>query len=126
MIASLGLVLVALRAGLALRRARTARRPPPRGARQRHLRIAKPATACVGLGLVAGPVSSVWLRGWEAFGTFHAWLGLVAVLCFSVAAVAGRRLESGRAGARSVHALFAALGVLASALAAMAGFVLLP
>jgi hypothetical protein len=126
MIASLGLVLAALRVGLGLRRARAARRPPPRGARARHLRIAKPAMACVLVGLVSGPASSVWLRGWDAFGTLHAWLGVAAVLCFAIVAVAGHRLEVGRGGARSAHALFAALGVLVAAVAAMAGFVLLP
>jgi uncharacterized membrane protein YedE/YeeE len=126
MVASLGLVLAALRAGLAVRRARAARRPPPRGARERHLRLAKPALVCVGIGLVAGPVSAAWLRGWDVFGTFHAWLGLAAALAFAAAAVAGRRLERGQASAREAHALLAAGGVLAAAVAAIAGFVLLP
>lgn len=126
MVASLGLVLVALRAGLVVRRARAARRPPPRDARRRHLRVAKPALACILVGLVAGPVSAVWLRGWEAFGTLHAALGIGAALCFVVAAIAGRRLEGGRMQARNAHALFAALAVLIASVAAMAGFVLLP
>jgi hypothetical protein len=126
MVVSLGLSLAALRLGLRLRRARAARRPAPRDARRRHLRLAKPAVACVLVGLVSGPASAIWLRGWEAFATLHAWLGLAAAIGFAGAAVAGRRLEAGRSDARSAHALLAALGVLAGAVAAIAGFVLLP
>jgi hypothetical protein len=126
MVVSLGLVFAALRAGLVVRRSRAVRRPPPRGARERHLRMAKPAVACVLVGLFAGPASAVWLRGWDAFGTFHAWLGLAAAGGFAIAAIAGHRLEGGRQDARGAHALFAALGVLAAAIAAVAGFVLLP
>jgi hypothetical protein len=126
MVVSLGLALAALRAGLVLRRARGARRPAPRGARRRHLRLAKPAVVCVLLGLAAGPVSAVWLRGWEAFATLHAWLGLAAALGFAGAAATGRRLEAGRNDARQTHALLAGLALLAGAVAAIAGFVLLP
>jgi hypothetical protein len=126
MVVSLGLALAALRLGLALRRARAARRPPPAAARRRHLRLGKSAVACVLVGLVAGPISAVWLRGWEAFATFHAWVGLAAALGFAGAAVAGHRLESGRADARPAHAGLAAAAVLAGAVAAIAGFVLLP
>jgi hypothetical protein len=107
MVASLALVFAALRVGLSVRRARVARRPPPPGARQRHLRLAKPAVVCVGVGLVAGPASAVWLRGWEAFGTLHAWLGLAAAIGFGALALTGHRL-------------------LLAAVAAVAGFVLLP
>jgi hypothetical protein len=89
---SLALAMLALRAGLALRRARRglgARRP---GARRTHLRLAKPAIALLLVGLLAGPPSAVALRGWDPFGTLHGWLGLLAAGLFAAAFVLGRRL----------------------------------
>jgi Protein of unknown function (DUF4079)/Eukaryotic cytochrome b561 len=126
MAASLMLAGLALRAGLVLRRARAARRPAPRGARRRHLRLAKPAVALVLFGFAAGPVSSVWLRGWSAFESFHGWVGGVAAALFIATAWYGRRLEKGRAASRNAHALAGGLAMLAAAVAAVAGFVLLP
>jgi hypothetical protein len=126
MLAALALVLAALRQGLRLRRARTARRTPPAGARAAHLRLAKPAVACIALGLLAGPASAVWLRGWDPLGTFHGAVGVIAAGLFAATAVHGRRLERGRGAARGAHAAFAALAVLAAGMAAIAGFVLLP
>lgn len=126
MVLSLVLAAVALRLGLRIRRARAARRPPPRGTRDAHLRIAKPALAMLAAGLVAGPISSVWLRGWDVLGTFHGVIGVVAAGLFAAAALHGRRLEHGRADARSAHAWLAALAMLAAGVAAIAGFVLLP
>jgi len=126
MATSVVLALLALRAGLALRRARTARRPAPRGARRRHLRLAKPAVVLVLIGFAAGPVSSVWLRGWSAFETFHGFVGGLAAALFVATAWYGRRLERGALGARNAHALAGRLALLAAAVAAFAGFVLLP
>ena len=126
MVVSLALALAALRLGLALRRARAARRPPPAGARAAHLRLAKPAVVCIGAGLLAGPASAVWLRGWEPLGTFHGVIGVIAAALFAAAAFHGRRLERGLADARGAHAAFAALALLAAGVAAIAGFVLLP
>jgi len=77
------------------------------------------------IGFVAGPVSAVWLRDWEAFGTLHAALGVLATLCFATTAVLGRKLETG-AGSRELHAWMGVSGFLAAAVAAIAGFVLLP
>jgi hypothetical protein len=126
MLVSLVLAAVALRVGLRLRRARGARRPPPRGARRSHLRWAKPAVLCLGFGLLGGPVSAVWLRGWEPLGTFHGVVGLAMGGLLAATALYGRRFERGRRDARSAHAAFAALATLAAAVAAIAGFVLLP
>lgn len=126
MVASLVLAAVALRLGLRLRRSRAARRPPGRDLRAAHLHWAKPAVLALGLGLLAGPVSAVWLRGWEPLGTFHGVLGLVAGALFAMTAFHGRRLERGHASARGAHATFAAFAMLAAAVAAVAGFVLLP
>lgn len=126
MVASLLLAIVAMRIGLRLRRARVTRRPAGRGAREAHLRFAKLAVVCIGAGLVAGPVSAVWLRGWEPLGTFHGVVGLVAGGLFAATAFHGRRLERGLRDARSAHAACAALAMLAAGVAAIAGFVLLP
>jgi len=126
MLASLLLVGVALRMGLRLRRARVAREPADRGTREAHLRFAKPAVLCLGVGLVSGPVSAVWLRGWEPLDSFHGIVGLVAGSLFAATAFHGLRLERGRRDARGAHAAFAALATLAAAVAAIAGFVLLP
>jgi hypothetical protein len=126
MAVSIALAGAALRAGFALRRARLARRPPPRGARRRHLRLAKPAIVLLTIGFVGGWISAVWLRGWSAFGTFHGVVGALVLLLFGLAASHGWRLEHGRGGSRQTHALLGALATLGSLVAAMAGFVLLP
>jgi hypothetical protein len=126
MVASLALTVAALRVGLQLRRARIARRPAGRGTRDAHLRFAKPAVLCLGVGLLAGPLSAVWLRGWEPLSTFHGVVGLIAGALFAATAFHGRKLERGARDARTAHALSAAFAVLAAAVAAIAGFVLLP
>jgi polyferredoxin len=126
MVASIALAALALRAGFVLRRARAARRPAPRGARQRHLRLAKTAVVLVLIGFVGGSASAVWLRGWSPFATLHGVLGALVLALFAAAAVRGWRLERGRRDARQAHALFGALAVLGAAVAAIAGFVLLP
>jgi hypothetical protein len=126
MIASVALALAALRVGLVLRRSRAARRAPPRGTRQRHLRLAKPAIALILIGFAAGPLSSVLLRGWSPFATFHGILGALVAALFAAAAVYGQRLEKRAASSRQAHALLGALAVLGAIVAAVAGFVLLP
>jgi hypothetical protein len=90
------------------------------------MRFAKPGVVMVLAGFAVGPVSAVWLRGWDAFSTFHGWLGLVAASLFAAAAIAGRRLERGRSRAFEAHGRLGALALLAAAVAAVAGFVLLP
>ncbi len=78
------------------------------------------------LGAVAGPFSWVWLRGGEAFETFHGWVGVVAALLLVVTAVLGRRLERGASRAFDAHALAAAFATALVALAAAAGMAILP
>jgi hypothetical protein len=116
----------ALRLGLRLRRARLAglRRPPE--LRRRHQRLARPAVAALLVGFAAGPVSSVLLRGWDAFHSFHGFAGFTAAALFACAAVLGQRLSRGRSRAVDAHALLGTLAVLIAALAAVAGFALLP
>jgi len=107
MVASLGVVALALRAGLRLRRARFGREPKTPDLRRTHLRLAKPAVALICVGFLAGPISALWLRGWTPLATFHAWLGMLAA-------------------AVDAHAILAGLAVLAAAVAVVAGLVLLP
>lgn len=78
------------------------------------------------LGFVGGPLSAVWLRGWEAFGSFHGVLGLLVIALFAAAATLGHRIEEGASKAFDAHALLGTLALLFAALAAVAGFVLLP
>lgn len=126
MLAAISLAALALRSGLALRSARRrgARRSPAE--LRRHLALAKPAIALVLAGFAAGPLSMVFLRGREPFGTAHGWIGAAALGLFVAAALLGRRLEHGRGRPLDAHAVLATLAVLAAAVAALAGFVLLP
>jgi len=126
MVASLGVVALALRAGLRLRRARFGREPKTPDLRRTHLRLAKPAVALICVGFLAGPISALWLRGWTPLATFHAWLGMLAASLFVAVAILGRRLERGRGRAVDAHAILAGLAVLAAAVAVVAGLVLLP
>jgi hypothetical protein len=126
MLASILAATAALRLGLRLRRARRsgARRPPEW--RRSHLRVARPAVAAVLVGFAAGPVSAVALRGFEPFATFHGAVGVAVALLFAGSGWLGLRLARGRSQARDLHALLGGLAVLFAALAAVAGFVLLP
>ncbi len=126
MVTSVGLAALALRAGLALRRSRLGLQPRTPGLRRAHLRIAKPAVVMILVGFAGGPVSAWWLRGWEPFGSFHLLVGMLAAGLFAAAAVFGRRIETGRSRAFDAHALLGGLALLLAALAAVAGFVLLP
>ena len=126
MIASLGVVALALRAGLRLRRARYGHEPRTPDLLRSHLRLAKPAIALICVGFLAGPISAAWLRGWTPFATFHAWLGVLAAALFLAVAILGRRLERQRGRPVDAHAILAGLAVLAAAVAVVAGLVLLP
>jgi hypothetical protein len=126
MIAALGMCLFALRIGLAIRRARRARRPPPSGARARHLRIAKIGVTFALVGFALGPLSVALLRDWTPMSSFHSLLGGIAAVLFAGAALQGRRLERGDRAARNVHALLGGAAVSIALVAAIAGFALLP
>lgn len=126
MAAALALAMVAARSGLRMRSARRLGTPRARGERERHLRLAKLAVAMLALGALGGPLSMLWLRGRAPFETAHAWAGLVAIALYAAAALLGRRLERGRGRPFDAHALTALLALLASGVAAITGFVLLP
>lgn len=129
MIVSLLLGMLALRAGLRMRRLRTSGAKPERGLLASHLRVAKPAVLLLLGGFLGGPSSAFFLRDWTPFGSVHAWLGLVAAGLFAAAGWLGFRMQRGRLrrdrGA-NLHGLLGTLGMLVGAVAAAAGMVLLP
>ncbi len=129
MLAVLAVAALALRAGLVLRRRRLRGEPPKPGLLAAHLRLARPAVLLMGVGLVGGPASSWWLRGWTPLETVHGWLGVLAVLLFGSAGLLGLRLQRGqlrREKGAPLHGLLGALGMLVAGVAAAAGMVLLP
>jgi hypothetical protein len=129
MAATLALVLLALRAGLALRRARRLGARRDGRAYARHLRLAKSAVALLPLGYAAGLASAVGLRGWDALASAHGWIASASLALFLAAAFAGRRLErraAGAPGSPDAHALLGVLAALCAAASLFSGFVLLP
>ncbi len=126
MVASLTVAALALRAGLVLRRARRGDRRRTSLSRRAHLRLAKPAVGLLLAGFIAGPLSVLALRDWQPFRTFHGGLGMLVAGLLIATAVLGRRLEMGRSRGFDAHALLGMLALLGAAIAAVAGFVLLP
>jgi hypothetical protein len=131
MLIAIAMAVLALRAGLALRRARLARLPRAADARARHAKLGKVAVTLIVLGFLAGPLSMWLLRGRAPYETAHAFLATFAAALFASVAILGRRLERGSARSRSrrmvdAHAALALLATLAAAVAFATGFVLLP
>ena len=126
MLVALALAAATLRAGLALRRRRRRRLRPLPELRRRHLRLAQPALILLLVGFAGGAVSAVALRGWDLLSSFHGVLGTAVAALFAAAAWLGRGLERGRSRAFDAHALLGGVAVLLAAVAAVAGFVLLP
>jgi hypothetical protein len=126
MLGSLALAAATLRAGLQLRRARRLGQKRSAAAYRRHLALAKPTLLCVTLGFAGGILSSLLLRGWDAFATAHGWIAVAALSAFLATGVLGRRLEHGETRAVDWHARLAALAVLLAAAAIGTGLVLLP
>jgi hypothetical protein len=126
MAVSLGVAALALRAGLALRRARLRRAPRTRAELDHHARLGKLAVIGVVVGFAGGPLSMALLRGRDPFETTHAWAGVGAALLFAATGLLGRRLERARGRPLAAHATLALAATLAAAIAFATGFVLLP
>ena len=129
MVFALSLAALALRAGLEMRRRRRRGEPPQRGLLASHLRLAKPAVVLLLLGFLSGPISAAWLRDWTPFGTLHSWLGVLAAALFGSTGWLGLRMRRGRlsrARGANLHGTLGTLAMLAGAVAAAAGLVLLP
>jgi hypothetical protein len=123
-----GLVLgwLALRAGLTVRDARVKRAVAPAGARERHLRLARPAVALAAGSFPVGLATAVLARDMEAFRTVHGYLGAAATACFIGAALVGRALMSGGSTRRGPHVAMSLLGLLLGLVVALTGIELLP
>jgi hypothetical protein len=126
MLGSLALAIATLRAGLRLRRARRLEQRRNAADYRRHLRLAKPTLAAIGLGFVGGIASSIWLRGWEALASTHGAIAVLALLAVVATVVLGRRLERGDRTQLEWHARLAGVATLLAAVAIGTGFVLLP
>lgn len=120
------LALLALRAGLGLRRRRRLGQGGDASSRRFHLKVARPAVALVALAVVGGPLSSWLLRDWTPFERLHGWVGITAAVLFLAAGAAGRRLERGRSRAFDAHGWLGLAALAAGALTFATGFVLLP
>lgn len=126
MLVSLLLAIVALRTGLRLRRARLRRARRDPSLRARHARLGTLAVYLVLAGFAGGVASMAWIRREPIFATTHAFVACAAAALFVATALLGRRLERGRGRPVDAHALLGILALLAAALAAVTGFVLLP
>jgi len=126
MVGAIVLAVLALRAGVEVRRARARGRGRIARLRRRHVRLGKLAVPVVVVGFAAGPLSMAWLRDRAAFGTLHAAIGVTVAALFVVTAVWGRRVEQGRLDAAALHGRLALVAVIGAAAAAITGFVLLP
>lgn len=125
MTACLAVLFAALRLGIKMRARRLADLPRDVGLMRRHLRLAKPAVWLAMLGFAGGALSSSLLRGWALFHTFHALAGFVVLVLFAATAWFGGKVER-READPGIHGLLGVLAMLGAALAAIAGFVLLP
>ncbi len=130
MLIAIATAVLALRAGLGLRRARLARLPRTADARARHAKLGKVAVTLILLGFLGGPLSMWLLRGRAPYETAHSFLATFAAVLFVSVAILGRRLERGGGRSRrrmiDTHAALALLATLAAAVAFATGFVLLP
>ena len=126
MASGIALAVLALRAGVAARRARRRGEGAISALRRRHLALAKQAALLVLAGFAGGPLSMWWLRERAPFGTLHAVLGVIAAALFAVVALLGRRVEQGRLDAAALHGRLGLAALIAAGAATVAGFVLLP
>jgi len=100
MVATLALVLLALRHGLTLRRARGGGDLGglTRGEhRERHLKLGKAAVVCAVVGFAGGVGTTVLVQGKAPVTTFHGLVGSLTLLAFGALSLLGRRLEAGEA-----------------------------
>ncbi len=124
MLVVLALAIFVLRDGLAIRRARLAKRPYRS---IRHRVLAKLVVALVVLGFGAGLVSMAVLRDRPVAESIHFPLVAAAALGISAAGGLGLLLERGASlQVRTAHALFGGIGVLLALAAAIAGMAILP
>lgn len=125
MTALLALALWVLREGLAIRRARLAKR---RADSRRHRRLGRIAVPLLVAGFAAGIASMAWLRPGEPLAeSVHFRLAVPAILGLAGGGWLGLRLERGAGPrGRQLHAWLAALGLLLGLATGAAGMAILP
>ena len=125
MFAVLVLGLHTLWLGIALRRARIARRPL---SSERHRRAGRWLALLVSVGFASGLASMARFGKGGVFGSAHALLASLALLGLLSGAAVGLYIERrGRAvRLRGIHAALAAMGMLVALAAGVAGFAILP
>jgi hypothetical protein len=123
MLAVLGLGLIVLLEGLAIRRARVLRlHHDPR----RHRRLARWFVALALVGYGSGLFSMAVLRAKPMYESVHAWITSAALVAFVAAAALGFHLERNpRSPLRDVHVILGSVGLLLAFGAAVAGFAIL-
>jgi hypothetical protein len=126
MLIGLAMAITTVRLGLEIRKRRKSGRSVPRTLRDRHLWFGRRTLALIGIGFVLGPLSMFFLRGREAFDSFHGILGIIVASLFAFTGWTGRNLLRGDAEARDLHRIAAAASLAAALLSAVAGFILLP
>jgi hypothetical protein len=126
MVVTTGLLALALREGLSLRKARARGTGISSRARMLHVKVARVAVVALVLGAMAGPLSAVYLRGWSAFGTLHAWVASSVATLAIVTAVFGLRLYRGTGNRTALHGWLGLATVFGTAAAFLTGLVLLP
>jgi hypothetical protein len=124
MTAVIALGLIALREGLALRRARLLDRARDSG---RHRRVAQGFVVLVVLGYASGLFSMAKLRAEPLFESFHFMLTTTAGTALLLALGLGKNLERVPSSVvRGAHLACGAVGLLLALLAAVAGIAILP
>lgn len=126
MAVTLGIVIFALRLGLKLRKSRQGQGRRVATDRAQHLLFGKIAVALICVGAIGGPLTMRLVRDEKLFQSFHAWISVLVVLLFVATAIVGKKLENGERSVREIHARLGVMAFLAAAVAAVAGFILLP
>ena len=127
-VAVVGLALAwwTLQRGLVIRTARVKKRPPPAGATQRHLTLARPAVWILVTASLLGLSSAVLLRDMKPLATGHGWAAVVATCGFAGTGLIGRGLVKDRGRRRQLHVIFSLVGLGLGLIAAVLGIELLP
>ncbi len=126
MLLTTGLLALALREGLGLRKARLRGDGIGAGARMLHVKVARIAVIALVVGAALGPVSVLYLRGFEVLSSLHAWVALSVASLGVATGVLGWRLFRGNGSSAEVHGWLGLVTVFGTAAAFLTGFVLLP
>jgi len=132
---AIAMVLVALRQGMGIRRARLRESGVPRPpARRRHVAVGLASLALLAIGEVIGAATMHWARHEPVFRTWHAWIGTAAVGLFALGGWYGLRLKSSMTGRppreeaafRGLHVFCVGVALFLALVEVVVGLPLLP